>query len=236
MNKYDLTKEVIGTIIGFEQSEASPTGYIIKFLARGEERAFPAAKSVYDIQFSDKFFPYPCLGEIIFLALRNPDDIVTELIIANHPEQEGNPFATGFVLGTYRMFQIKITAETPRIGDILRVEQNSIHFYNYDKMFADGLICHSVNAGKFPKPADGISFPLASDTDVYTWDWTAADRPFSKCSREEAKARGYVTRATVGSIKDIGKNCYWIGFYSTRGNEDQCDLIKCFLNEAPGWE
>jgi hypothetical protein len=40
----------------------------------------------------------------------------------------------------------------------------------------------------------------------------------------------------VGSLDDIKKNCYWVGFYSTRGNENECDLIKCFLNAPPGWE
>jgi hypothetical protein len=78
-----------------------------------------------------------------------------------------------------------------------------------------------------------IGFHLAPDVNVYPWDWAISLAPFSRCSREEAKARRFVTRASVGSIK---KNCYRVGFYSTRGNEKECDLIKCFLNVPPGGE
>jgi hypothetical protein len=193
-------------------------------------------EEVYNIQFSDEFFPYPCLGEVIFLAVVGDQGVVTELMNVNNIAAENNPIQTGYVMGTYRMFQVKITENTPRVGDILKIEGNTVTFTNFNKYSAKGAICHSVNGGTIPAAADGVSFKLAPDVNVYTWDWTASLTPFSRCSREEAKAKRFVTRASVGSPEDIKKNCYWVGFYSTRGNEKECDLIKCFLNAPPGWE
>ncbi len=234
--KYNLADSIIGLIIGLEKSSGSKTGFRIKMLVKGVETTFDAVEEVYSIQFSSEYFPYPCLGEIIFLAVTDNKGIVTELVNVNNILAENNPIQTGFVMGTYRMFEVKITEKTPRVGDILKIEGKTVTFTNYNKYAAEGAICHSVSGGTIPHAADGLSFKLAPDVNVYTWDWTTSLAPFSRCSREEAKARRFVTRASVGSIEDIKKNCYWVGFYSTRGNEDECDLIKCFLNAPPGWE
>lgn len=234
--KYNLADSIIGLIIGLEKSSDSKTGFRIKMLVKGVETTFDAVEEVYRVQFSSDYFPYPCLGEIIFLAVADNKGIVTELVNVNNILAENNPIKTGFVMGTYRMFEVKITEKTPRVGDILKIEGNTVTFTNYNKYAAEGAICHSVSGGTIPPAADGLSFKLASDVNVYTWDWTTSLAPFSRCSREEAKDKRFVTRASVGSIEDIKKNCYWVGFYSTRGNEDECDLIKCFLNAPPGWE
>lgn len=234
--KYNLADSIVGMIIGFEKSSDSKTGFRIKMLVKGVETTFDAVEEVYNIQFSTEFFPYPCLGEIIFLAIADDKGVVTELVNANNILAENNPIKTGYVMGTYRMFEVKITDKTPRVSDILSIEGNTVTFTNFNKYAAEGAICHSVNGGTIPPAADGVSFKLAPDVNVYTWDWTTGLAPFSRCSREEAKARRFVTRASVGSLDDIKKGCYWVGFYSTRGNENECDLIKCFLNAPPGWE
>jgi hypothetical protein len=234
--KHDLAKSMTGLIVGFEKSTASKTGFHIKMLLRGLERTFEAVETVYNIQFSNDYFPYPCLGETLFLAVVDEEGVVTELVNVNNILAENNPIKTGFVMGTYKMFEVKITEETPRVGDILKIEGNTVTFTDFDTYAAANAICHSVYGGTIRPPADGVSFRLASDANVYTWDWTTGLAPFSRCSREEAQAKRFVTRASVGSLEDIKKNCYWVGFYSTRGNEDECDLIKCFLNAPPGWE
>ena len=234
--KFNLAESIIGLIIGFETSPDSKTGFRLKMLVRGVEKAFDAVEKVYQIQFSNEFFPYPCLGEVLFLAVRSDQGIVTELVNVNNIAAENNPIQTGYVMGTYRMFEVKITDKTPRVSDILKIEGNTVTFTNFNRYAREGAICHSVQGGTIPPPADGVSFQLARDVNVCTWDWTTSLAPFSRCSREEAKARRFVTRASVGSVEDIKKNCYWVGFYSTRGNEKECDLIKCFLNAPPGWE
>jgi hypothetical protein len=233
---FNLADSIIGLIIGFEKSPDSKTGFQIKMLVKGAEMTFDAAEEVYTIQFSDEFFPYPCLGEVIFLAVTDNRGVVTELVNVNNILAKDNPIQTGYVMGTYKMFEVRITDRTPRVSDILTLRGNTVTFTNFNKIAAEGAICHSVNGGTIPSPADGVSFKLAPDANVYTWDWTTSLAPFSRCSREEAKARRFVTRASVGSLDDIKKNCYWVGFYSTRGNENECDLIKCFLNAPPGWE
>jgi hypothetical protein len=193
-------------------------------------------ETVYNLQFSSDYFPYPPIGERIFLAVVGDEGVVTELVDVNDFLEEGNPIRTAFMMGTYKMFEFKITEETPRVGDILQIEGDTVTFTNFDSYASAGAIRHSAYGGVFPPPADGVSFRLASDANVYTWDWTTSLAPFSRCSRDEAKAKRFPTRAWVGSLEDIKKNCYWVGFYSTRGNEDECDLVKCFLNAPPGWE
>jgi hypothetical protein len=233
---YDLADSTIGLIIGFEESPSSKTGFRIKLLVRSVERTFDAAKAVYDIQFSDDYFPYPCLGEVLFLVVVDAEGVVTELINVNNILAEANPIKTGFVMGTYKMFEVKITEATPRVIDILKIEGCTVTLTDFDRYSSGGAIAYSAHGGTIPAPADGVSFGLAPDVDVCTWDWTTSLAPFSRCSREEAKTKRFVTRASVGSLQDVVKNCYWVGFYSTRGNEAECDLIKCFLNGPPGWE
>ena len=234
--RFDLADSVIGLVTGFTQAESSSTGFQLSMLAKGVEQTFDVVKEVYDLQFSADYFPYPCLGEILFLAVLDARGVVTELVNVNDLTAPNNPIKTGLVLGTYRMFVVKITKDTPRIGDILRIEGARVVFTDFERHAASGAICYVLHAGKMPAPADGVSFELAADSNVYTWDWTTGLAPFSRCSREEAAAKRFPTRAFVGSLADIGKNCYWVGFYSTRGDEDKCDLVKCFLNAPPGWE
>lgn len=232
----DLATALIGLITGFEESAVSKTGFRVSLLLRGVERTFDAAKSAYDLQFSDAYFPYPPIGERLFLAVTDDGGAVTGLVDVNDFLKENNPIRTACMIGTYKMFEVKITEATPRIGDLLKIEGDRVIFTDFDKHASAGAIAHVSYGGNFPRPADGLSFRLASDTNVYTWDWTTSLAPFSRCSREEAKARRFPTRASAGSLDDLAKNCYWAGFYSTRGDEDECDLVKCFLNAPPGWE
>jgi hypothetical protein len=232
----DLATAPIGLITGFAPSTASQTGFRVSMLLRGVERTFDVVRSAYDLQFSDAYFPYPPIGERLFLARVDERGCVSDLVDVNDFLKEGNPIRTACMLGTYKMFEVPITAATPRVGDLVKIEGRRIVFTDYDRCFAAGAIAHCSYGGKFPPPADGTSFPLAADADVYTWDWTTSLAPFSRCTREESTAKRFPTRAYLGSLKDLGKNCYWAGFYSTRGNEDECDLVKCFLNRPPGWE
>lgn len=234
--KHDLASATIGLITGFEQDMSSKTGFRIGMLVRGTERIFDAVQTAYDLQFSDAYFPYPPIGERIFQAVVDDAGIITELVDINDFLVEGNPIKTAFMMGTYKMFEVKITNETPRIGDILNIEANTITLTDFDRYTSADAIAHCSYGGAMPPPADGVCFRLAPKVHVYTWDWTTALAPFSRCSREEAKARRFPTRAWIGSLADIENNCYWVGFYSTRGNEDEVDLVKCFLNAPPGWE
>lgn len=227
---------IIGLITGFQTSSSSRTGLQVSMLVRGAEQTFDAVRAAYDLQFSDDYFPYPPIGERIFRAVTNDDRIVTELIDVNDFLAEGNPVRTALMLGTYKMFEVKITEETPRIGAILMVEEDTVTFTDFNRYVSAAAVAHCSYGGAMPAPADGVSFKLAPDANVYTWDWTTDLAPLSRCSREEARAKRFPTRAYCGSLADIAKNCYWAGFYSTRGDEDECDLVKCFLNAPPGWE
>jgi len=103
--KYRLADSIIGLIIGFEKSPDSKTGFRIKLLVKGVETTFDAAEEVYTIQFSDEFFPYPCLGEVIFLAVTDNRGVVTELVNVNNILAKDNPIQTGYVMGTYKMLR-----------------------------------------------------------------------------------------------------------------------------------
>ena len=120
------------------------------------------------------------------------------------------------VLGFLRDVVFASDRRAARVGDILRIEGDTVTFTDFDRYASAGAIAHSAHGGAIPAPADGLSFKLAPDADVYTWDWTTSLAPFSRCSREEAKAKRFTTRAWPGSREDIKKNCYWVGIYSTR--------------------
>lgn len=233
---YDLATSLIGLITGFEMNASSKTGFQVSMLVRGVERTFDVVETAYNLQFADEYFPYPPIGERIFLAVLDGAGVVSELVDINDFSAEGNPVKTALMMGTYKMFEVRITDETPRIGAILKIEGSRVVLTHFAQYASAGAIAHCAYGGTMPVPADGVSFKLATDANVYTWDWTTSLAPFSRCSREEAKAKRFTTRAWVGSLRDIEKNCYWVGFYSTRGNEDECDLVKCFLNAPPGWE
>ncbi|MCE5253017.1 MAG: hypothetical protein LLG45_02215, partial [Actinomycetia bacterium] len=55
---------LVGLVTGLETSASSTTGFQIKMLLRGVERTLDAVRAVYDLRFSDQYFPYPCLGEV----------------------------------------------------------------------------------------------------------------------------------------------------------------------------
>ena len=226
----------IGPITGFEESGDSKTGYRVSFYVEGIEKTYDAVKEVYDIQFSDDFFPYPVLGELLFQAILDQDGVIEKLINCTGVENPDNPIKSCFVMGQMRMFQNKLTEDAPRAADILSIKDNLVTFTNYEKYIESGQIHFSVSTGAMPDPANGVSFKIAPDIKVYTWDWTTSLVPFGKCTREEAVERQYRERFELGSLDDIMKNCFWVGFYSTRGDEEICDLVKCFLNEVPGWE
>ena len=234
---YDLSKCVIGPIVGFAERPDSRTGYQITMLVRGMEHTFDVTKEAYSVKYSDEFRQYPQIGEIQFIAAGfDSDGILTELGFAFRLGREENHIKTKCVIGTYRMFEAKITDETPVMRDFLTLEGNTVTLTDFDKYQQAGLIKLTRCGGSIPVLKDGVSFRLAPDTVVYTWDWTKAKRPFARCSAGEAIARAFPTRFYPGAREDIMKNCYFIGFHSTRGDEDVIDMIECYLNGPPGWE
>lgn len=238
----ELANSVVGFISGFEEGKGR-TGYQVKALVRGLEHTFDATKEAYDIRYTDRYFPYPCLGEILFLFHFDADGILTEPEDVNNLLAENNPVKTGLSMGTMRMFQKKLTEDTPPMGKIFRFEGNRVIFEHFDEYRPSGpacgevmsdVICALTYGGNMPEPHDGVSFRLAPDCVIYVWDWGTALHPFCKCSREQAREWKFVEKFSLGTIEDI-KRAYWVGFFSTRGNEDEIDLIKCFPNKVPGW-
>ena len=238
----NLSESVIGFVSGFAEGSGR-TGYQVKALIRGLEHTFDAEKSAYDIRYTDKYFPYPCLGEILFLFHFNEDGVLTELEDVNSLVRPDNPVKTGISMGTMRMFKKQLREDTPAFGEILKFEGNKIIFENFDKNRPSGpacgevmedTICALTYGGNIPTPCDGMTLTMAPDCVIHVWDWGTALHPFCKCSREQAKEWKFVEKFSVGSVEDI-KRAYWVGMFSTRGNEDVIDLIKCFPNKAPGF-
>ena len=225
----------IGIIYNLKESPGFPTGYRVELLVRDEVLEFDTVREVYELQFSPEFFPYPCLGEINFEVSFDDSGVITGMKRMDL-YTEGCPIRTGMTIGTYAMFKVKITDDTPRIGEILRIECRTVTLYGYEKAKAGNKIVTEIRAGGIPELHDELQIKLSPDVVVYTWDWSSALAPFSRCTREEAEARRYVKHFSVGSLDDIAKNCYWINFYSTRGDESVCDIVKVFLNKKPGWE
>ena len=234
-HKYTADDIRIGVIYGLKESPNFPTGYRVELLVRDEVLEFDTVREVYELQFSPEFFPYPCLGEIDFKVSFDDSGVVTGMKRMNLYD-EGCPVRTGMTIGTYAMFKVHITDDTPRIGEILKIEDRTVTLYGYEKAKAAHKIVTEIHAGAIPELHDGLQIKLAPDVVVYTWDWSSALVPFSRCTREEAEARRYVKHFSVGSLDDATKNCYWINFYSTRGDESVCDIVKVFLNKKPGWE
>jgi hypothetical protein len=232
--KYTAEDIRIGIIYNLKKSADFLTGYRVELLVREEILEFDTIKEVYDLQFSPDFFPYPCLGEINFAVSFNDRGVLTGMRRMT-PFAEGCPIRTGMTLGTYAMFKVQINDETPRIVDIVRIVDHSAVLYGYEKAKAEGKIVTEIRGGTVPELHDGLRIRLAPDVVVYTWDWSSALAPFARSTREEAEARRYVKHFSIGSLADAAKNCYWINFYSTRGEESVCDIVKVFLNKKPGW-
>jgi hypothetical protein len=234
-HKYTADDIRLGIIYSLKESADSPTGYRVELLVRDEVLEFDTVREVYELQFSPEFFPYPCLGEIDFDVSFDDNGVITGMKIMDL-DAAGCPIKTVLKMGTYAMFDVQITDDTPRVGDILKIEDGTVILYDYEKAKADQKIVRVIRAGAMPELHDGLQIKLAPDVVVYTWDWGSALAPFSRCTREEAEARRFVTHFSVGSLDDIEKNCYWINFYSTLGDESTCDIVKVFLNKKPGWE
>ena len=234
VNDYDVGSAFIGLILGFDEKPGR-TGYQVTMYLRGEEHTFDVTEEAYQIRWTTKYFPYPVLGEIVFMLEFDKNGIVIDFIDINDISKGDGPIKTGLVMGTCLMFKKKLLEDTPSMGDILTIEGNTVTMVNFDKNRESGEIGHCVYGGAMPTPKDGMSFKLAEDVNVYTWDWASALAPFCRCTREEAAEKQFVSRFSNGSTADILKNCYFINFYSTRGNEEEIDFIKCFLNKAPGW-
>lgn len=235
MGKYTADDIRIGIIYELLESGDYPTGYKVRLLVRDEVLEFDTVKEVYDLKFSEKYFPYPCLGEINFDVTFDENGVITAMTEMNM-YKEGCLLRTGMTVGTYAMFTRQIDETTPQINEILHIEDGYVVLHGYDRLMAEGKIEKSLHEGNVPELRDGMRFKLADDAVVYTWDWSSAAQPFARCTQEQARERRYVTHFSVGSVEDIAKNCYWINFYSTRGDEDCFDMVKVFLNEAPGWE
>lgn len=236
----DLAQSVIGFISGF--AEGGRTGYQVKFLVRGVEYTFDSVKEVYDLRDSNAYFPYPCLGEELFLLHFDEQNILTGLTEVNDLKNPANPIPTGLSMGTMRMFKKQLTPETPAMGDIFRFENGRVYFDHFDEnrshgdedgeFVEDNIVALSHKGNIHPKT--GNSFKLAPDCVVYVWDWGTANHPFCKSTREQAKEWGFVEKFSLGSLEDV-KRAYWVGFFATRGNPDEIDLIKCFPNRVPGF-
>lgn len=242
MMAIDLSKCVIGFVSGFEEGKGR-TGYRIKALVRGMEHVFDATREAYGIRYTDKYFPYPCLGEILFLFHFDEKGILTELEDVNDLTDPNRKVRTGISMGTMRMFQKKLYPDTPSFGDVLRFEDNKIIFEHFDEYNQSGkvmgenmgdTICALTYGGNIQKPYNGMQLTMAPDCVIYCWDWSTADHPFCICSREQAREWNFVERFAPGTIDDIRRS-YWVGMFSTRGDESVIDLIKCFPNKAPGW-
>ena len=234
VNDFDVGAAFIGTILGFDEKPGR-TGYQVIMYLRGEERVLDVTREAYQIRWTTEYFPYPVLGEVVFMLQFDNNGIVTGFVDVNDISSGKGPIKTGLVMGTCRMFKKKILEDTPTFGEILSIEGDTVTLVNFDKYRANGEIAHCVYGGAMPEPRDGMQFKLAKDVNVYTWDWASALVPFCRCTREEAEANHFVSRFSLGKPEDILKNCYWVNFYSTRGNEEEIDFIKCFLNKAPGW-
>lgn len=241
MKTYDLSKSIIGFISGF--ALGGRTGYQVKALVRGLEHVFDATRDTYALKDTTKYFPYPCLGEELFLFEFNDDGVLVECVEVNDLEKPGNPVRTGISMGTMRMFKKKLTAETLAFGDILKFEGNRVIFEHFDENRPSGPACGEVMEdnlcaltyhGNIPPLRNGAYLTLAPDCVIYCWDWGTATHPFCICSREQAQKYHFVTKFSIGTVEDI-KRAYWVGFFSTRGDERYIDLIKCFPNRAPGW-
>jgi len=234
-HKYTTADVRIGIIYRFRESPDFPTGYRVELLVHDEVLEFDTIREVYELQFSPEFFPYPCLGEINFEVSFDDRGVITSMKRMDL-YAESCSIKTGMTLGTYAMFKVPITDDTPCISEILKIKDGIVTLYGYEKAKAAQKIVTEMHAGKIPELHDGLQIKLSPDVVVYTWDWSSALVPFARCSREEAEARRYVKHFSVGSLNDIAKNCYWINFYSTRGDENMCDIVKVFLNKKPGWE
>lgn len=220
----------IGVISSLEECPDSPTGYRMGMLIRSRERFFDVTREVYAIKLSPEFDGYPCLGEYFFVPVLE-DGIVTRLVNVNDIEAEGNPITTGLSIGTYAMFTKPITADTPQLSEIVSISGGTVTI----EAIEDKELTYLRRGGAMPEPKNGMSFRLAPDADVYTWDWGLSPYPFAKVSLEEAARREYPDHFSVGSLEDINRGCYWLSFYSTRGDESVCDMVNIFLNKAPGW-
>lgn len=234
VNPFDVGSAHIGTIIGWDEKPGR-TGYQVSMYLRGEERTMDVTKEAYQLRWTTEYFPYPVLGEIMFMAKFDENGIVNEFVNVNYIAKEGNPIRTGLVMGTCRMFKKKILEDTPALGDIISIEGNTVTFKNFDALISNGEIAHCVYGGAMDAPRDGGTFQLAEDVNIHVWDWSTATVPFQRCTREEAEEYGFVERFSLGTKADLLKNCYFVNFYSTRGNEEEIDFVKCFLNKAPGW-
>ncbi|MBQ8563678.1 MAG: hypothetical protein IJ443_07295, partial [Firmicutes bacterium] len=180
-------------------------------------------------------------GEGIFMPLFDEKGILVEMEDVNNMAGEG-VIPMGISMGTMRMFQKKLTPETPAFGEILDFVDNKVVFKKFtefnqsDKDMGENMddtICAMLYRG-MPKPYTGMELTLAPDCVIYFWDWSVATKPFHICSREQAKEYKFVEKFELGTIEDI-KRSYWVGMFSTRGEEGVIDLIKCFPNKAPGW-
>lgn len=234
VNDYDLKPAFIGVIVGWSENPGR-TGYQVTALLQGEERTMDITEEAYQLRWTTEYFPYPCLGEIVFQFKFDSNGIVNEIIDINDISEGKSPIKTGLVMGTCCMFRKPILENTPTFSDIFKIEGDTVTMTNFDKYMAAGEIGHCVARGAMPEPKDGMSFKLAKDVVVHTWDWSTATVPFQHCTREQAKEYKFVERFSIGTTADIMKHCYWITFYSIRGNENEIDFIKCFLNKAPGW-
>lgn len=235
MKKYDLTQCIVGPIVGFFEDKDSKTGFQVKMLVRDDEKLFDITEEAYQIKYAKEYATYPCIGEVIWLPTFNKDNVIIELDYARKSVRKENAVNTVCIISTSKAFKVKITDKTPQLKDLIKIEGDKVTFSGLDANIKNGYVSVATRAGNIPELKDGNSLNLAADCVVYVWNWAQATTPFERVTREEAEKRNFPTRFHLGSREHLMKNVYWTNFLSTRGNEDEIDLIQCFLNQAPGY-
>lgn len=230
--KIDKTKCKFGFVSKLYEG-VGRTGYQMDMLFHNGKQTFDITKDTYDYCDERMYGQYPCLGEYFYMPLFDENGIVTQVVYVNDYWEPDNLFQTGLAIGTYAMFKYQITPETPKTGEFISLDGDTVLFTKLNHYLANGAI-KSINYGGIPEPKDGLALKLAPDAVIYTWDWRKSKVPFHRCSKEEAIANDFVTSFDLGVREDI-LDSYWVTFCSVRGDDSVIDLVKCYKNDVPGW-
>ena len=83
VNDFDIGHAFIGVIVGFGENPSGRTGYQVTMFLRGEERTLDVTEGAYQIRWTTRYFPYPVLGEVVFMLKFDQNGIVTEFVDIN---------------------------------------------------------------------------------------------------------------------------------------------------------
>lgn len=233
--KMDKSWIKIGPVIDASKGEGQ-TGYQVTMLNRSKPSVYDCTEEVFSYIDNGRFGKYPNVMELMYIPLFDGNGVLHQLLQAGFFQNEANCLIdTSFALGTYAMFSYPITEKTLKSGDFFKLEGNVVHIAPDYSSKKDQLV-YLEHRGAIAEPKNNMTFKLADDYDIYTWDWSKAKTPFSiTCTREQAIANDFVSGYELGKPEDL-ENCYWVSFTSVRGNDKELDTVCCFLNKAPGWE